>query len=99
MKLEDCSGMAFNNTIVGNVGSGIDCVNARDITTFGNTVQGNRVGVSVRPYNEESLIRGFSPLLEEDAGVSSHYIRDNFVEDNECDWYVEEGCSVVNQTG
>ncbi len=100
VKLEDCSGVALvNNTIVGNAGSGIDCVNARDVTIFGNTVQGNGVGISARPYDEGSLIRGFSPLLEEDAGVSSLSVRDNVVEDNERDWYVEEGCRVVNQTG
>jgi len=100
VKLEDCSGVALvNNTIVGNAGSGIDCVNARDVTLVGNMVQGNGVGVSARPYNEDSLIRGFSPLLEEEAGVSTLSVRDNLVKGNELDWYVEEGCSVVNQTG
>lgn len=100
VKLEDCSGVALvNNTIVGNAGSGIDCVNARDVLLIGNMVQGNGVGVSVRPYDEGALIRGFSPLLEEDAGASSLSVRDNVVEDNELDWYVEEGCRVDNQTG
>jgi len=99
VKLEDCSGVALvNNTISGNAGSGIDCVNARDVTLVGNMVSGNGVGVSVRPYDEEALIREFSPLLEEDAGVSCLSVSDNVVEENERDWYVEEGCRVANQT-
>ncbi len=62
-------------------------------------VHGNRVGVSVRPYDEEALIREFSPLSEEDAGVSSLSVRDNDVEENLVDgWYVEEGCRLVNLT-
>jgi parallel beta-helix repeat protein len=97
VKLEDCSGVALvNNTIVGNAGSGVDCVNARDVTLVGNMVSGNEVGVSVRPYDEGSLIREFSPLLEEGAGASSISIRGNIIENNVVDdWYVVEGCTVI----
>jgi len=96
VKLEDCSGVALvNNTITGNGGSGVDCINARDILLVGNTVCGNKIGVSVRPYDEGSFIREFSPLLEIDAGVSKISIRDNVVEENEHDWYIDEGCMVI----
>jgi parallel beta-helix repeat protein len=97
IKLEDCSGVALvNNTIVGNAGSGVDCVNARDVTLIGNVISGNGVGVSVRPYYEGSLFRGFSPLLDEDAGASNLSVRDNIVEGNAVDnWCVDERCTVI----
>jgi parallel beta-helix repeat protein len=100
VKLEDCSGVVLvNNTIVGNAGSGVDCVNARDVTLVGNMLSGNEVGVSVKPYDEGSLIREFSPLLEEDAGASSISVRDNVIENNVVDdWYVVEGCTVIELT-
>ena len=85
-----------NNTIVANAGSGIGCINAKDVLLVGNMVSGNEVGVSVRPYDEGSLIREFSPLLEEDAGASSVSIRGNIIEDNVVDdWHVVEGCTVI----
>jgi len=99
VKLEDCSGVALvNNTIVGNGGSGVDCVNARGVLLVGNVVSGNQVGVSVKPYDEGSFIRGFSPLDAGDAGASSISIRDNVVEENEQDWYIDEGCTVIELT-
>jgi hypothetical protein len=99
VKLEDCSGVALvNNTIVGNGGSGVDCVNARDVLLVCNMVSGNEVGVSVRPYDEGSFIRGFSPLLEEDASTSIISIRGNQVKENENDWYVGESCTVIELT-
>ena len=96
VKLEDCSGVAlFNNTIVGNAGSGVDCVNARDILLTGNIITGNGFGVSIKSYDEGSFYREFSPLEEGDAGASSVSVRDNIVEKNEHEWYVDESCTVI----
>ena len=99
MKLEDCSGGTLvNNTITGNAGSGVDCVNARDILVTGNVVTGNEFGVSVKPYDEGSFYREFSPLDAGDAGASSISAMGNIVEKNEHDWYVGEDCTVIELT-
>lgn len=99
VKLEDCSGVTLvNNTITGNAGSGVDCVNARDILVTGNVVTGNEFGVSVKPYDEGSFYREFSPLNAGDAGASSISAMGNIVEKNEHDWYVGEDCTVIELT-
>ena len=99
VKLEDCSGVTLvNNTITGNAGSGVDCVNARDILLTGNVVTGNEFGVSVKPYDEGSFYREFSPLDVGDASASSISAMGNIVEKNEHDWYVDEGCTVIELT-
>ncbi|MBN2334562.1 right-handed parallel beta-helix repeat-containing protein [Candidatus Bathyarchaeota archaeon] len=96
VKLEDCSGVTLvNNTITGNMGSGVDCVNSRDVTLVGNIISGNGVGVSVRPYDVTSFTREFSPLEEGDAGVSILSVGGNVIAENERDWTVEEDCAVI----
>jgi parallel beta-helix repeat protein len=100
VKLEDCSGVALvNNTIMGNAGSGVDCVNARGILVTSNVITGNAFGVSVKPYDGGSFYREFSPLDARDAGASSISVTGNIVEKNEHDWYVHEGCTVIELTG
>ena len=95
--LEDCSGVTLHgNTVVSNVGNGIQLINARGITLEGNVVHDNAIGICLENYREGSLTRPLFPLAPEDANGSQARARDNHVSGNrERDWYVEEGSELV----
>jgi parallel beta-helix repeat protein len=97
VKLEDCSGVTIEGNIIkNNRGSGIECTNARDIQLINNTITGNMDGITLRNYDEASLSREFSSLIQSNAGSSTVYEMNNTVSGNQnMDVLVEEPCKLI----
>lgn len=94
--LEDCTGVVVRgNTIVDCQETGIELVNARNITLEFNHVVRCDIGIALRAYNEGSLTRPIFLLPENEAGSSRATAQGNTFERNtRADWQIEPGCEV-----
>ena len=95
--IEDSSMVTvIDNRILGTAETGIEVVNAQDITIKNNGISSTGTGIGLHRYNESSLHREYSPLQPGNAGSAVVSVSGNSFLETKEDYYVDEFSALIH---
>ena len=96
--VEDSSSVSISeNRIVSAAENGIEVKNSQDITIEGNRISCSQTGIGVHQYEEYSLHRSHSPVMQKNAGGSQVSAVNNVIDRASKDYDVDRMSELVKQ--